>query len=404
MGGLPDYVGPCAFGIKLGVITPKCDLIGMVYEAMRQCDSDHFLDDGDVLCLTESIVARAQNNFISTEDIAAELRERYNVKADSRLGVLYPITSRNRFALILKGLASAVPKGEVVVQFSFPSDEVGNMIVSEEFAESWESETRGGTGAADAGALFYYEDIKDKCRHPITNIDYPGYYQEIIEAEGAKAKICFSNNPETMAAIRPDLLIIASIHDRLKKKKLFRGREFPSITLQELCSDPSKPSWSEWGLLGSNMSAQNLLKLAPREGDAFALDVQRVIKEKLAKDVEVIIYGDGAYKDPTSGIYELADPQASLGSTAAFKSGRLRQGVKYKMLADVAFSQGKSPAEIEEMLAAYKKNVYEEHEIASEGTTPRKMEDIIASLADLVSGSADAGAPLVLVKGLLIAR
>jgi hypothetical protein len=129
MGKLPDYVGPCAFGIKMGVVTPNCDLLGMVSAAVQQCDRDEFLDDGDVICLTESVVARAQNNFVSTDEIAAELQEKHNVKADSRLGVLFPITSRNRFALILKGFAKAVPQGEVVVQFSFPCDEVGNMIV-----------------------------------------------------------------------------------------------------------------------------------------------------------------------------------------------------------------------------------------------------------------------------------
>ena len=386
---LPDYVGPCAFGVKIGVITPKCDLLGMVYEAMSQCERDNFLDDGDVLCITESVVARAQDNIISVEDIAAELRDKYKVKAEDRMGVLYPITSRNRFALVLKGLAKAVPRGEVIVQFPFPCDEVGNMIVLPEFAESCSSE-----------AVFSYEEIKDKCRHPITNIDYPGYYREIIEGEGAGAKICFSNNPETITSARPDFLIIASIHDRLKKKTLFQGREFPAITLQDICCDPSGRSWSEWGLLGSNMSAHDQLKLAPREGDAFALKVQNIIREKLAKNIEVIIYGDGAYKDPASGIYELADPQPGLGSTAAFKSGRMREGVKYKMLADTAFAEGKSPAEIEEILAAHKKKGYEQHEIVNEGTTPRKLEDIIASLADLISGSADAGTPLVLVKGL----
>ncbi|MEW5919667.1 MAG: coenzyme F420-0:L-glutamate ligase [Bacillota bacterium] len=393
MGKLPDYVGPCAFGIKMGVITPNCDLLGMVSEAVQQCDRDNFLDDGDVICITESVVARAQNNFVSTGDIAAELREKHNVKADSRLGILFPITSRNRFALILKGFAKAVPQGEVVVQFSFPCDEVGNMIVLPEFADSCE-----------ADEIFSYEKIKNKCLHPITKIDYPGYYQEIIEAEGARAKIYFSNNPETITSYKPDCLIISNIHDRVKKHKMLQDKVPRCITLQNICSDPSRPSWSVWGLLGSNMSSDNLLNLAPRDGDAFALAVQKTIKDKLDKEVEVIIYGDGAYKDPVSGIYELADPQPSLGSTMAFKDGRMREGVKYKMLADTAFAEGKSPAEIEEILAASKKKGYGQHEIASEGTTPRKLEDIIASLADLVSGSADAGTPLILVKGLFKER
>lgn len=391
---LPDYVGPCAFGIKMGVITPKCDLLGMICQAMQQCDGDNLLDDGDVVCITESIVARAQDNFVSTDEIASELLKKHHVKPDNRLGVLFPITSRNRFALILKGLAKAVHKGEMIIQFSFPSDEVGNMIVLPEFAES----------CSNKDVHFLYEEIKDKCRHPITNIDYPGYYQKIIEAEGARAKIYFSNNPKNIVSYQPDCLIISSVHDRVKKQKMFEGKGCRTITLQDICNDPSKPAWSEWGLLGSNMSLDNLLKLAPRNGDAFALDVQKMIKENFDKEVEVIIYGDGAYKDPVSGIYELADPQPSFGSTAAFKDGRMREGVKYKMLADTAYAEGKSPAEIEELLAAVKKKGYGQEEIAKEGTTPRKLEDIIASLADLVSGSADAGTPIILVKGILKER
>ncbi len=393
MGKLPDYVGPCAFGIKMGVVTPNCDLLGMINEAVRQCDRDEFLDDGDVICITESCVARAQDNFISTDDIAAELREKHNVKADSRLGVLFPITSRNRFALILKGFAKAVPQGEVVVQFSFPCDEVGNMIVLPEFADSCE-----------ADELFTYAKIKNHCQHPITKIDYPGYYQEIIEAEGARANIFLSNNPEAIASFYPDCLIVSSIHDRVKKHKLMQDKVPHCITLQDISSDPAKAAWSEWGLLGSNMSSDNLLNLAPRDGDAYAMTIQKTIKDNIGKDVEVIIYGDGAYKDPVSGIYELADPQPSLGSTIAFKDGRMREGVKYKMLADTAYANGKSPAEIEVILADTKKAGYGQHEIANEGTTPRKLEDLIASLADLVSGSADAGTPMILVKGLFKER
>jgi F420-0:gamma-glutamyl ligase len=393
MGKLPNYVGPCAFGIKMGVITPNCDLLGMVNMAMQQCDRDNFLDDGDVICITESVVARAQNNFVSTDEIAAELREKHNVKADSKLGVLFPITSRNRFALVLKGFAKAVPQGELIVQFSFPCDEVGNMIVLPELIDSCKD-----------GEILSYEKIKNSCRHPITKIDYPGYYQGIIQAEGARANIFLSNNPEAITSLNPDCLIISSIHDRLKRQEMLQDKVSYCITLQDISSDPSKPSWSEWGLLGSNMSSNNLLNLAPRNGDAYAMAIQKIIKDNLNKDVEVIIYGDGAYKDPVSGIYELADPQPSLGSTMAFKDGRMREGVKYKMLADTAYAEGKSLGEIEEILAATKKEGYGQHEIANEGTTPRKLEDLIASLADLVSGSADAGTPLILVKGLFKER
>ncbi|HAP31430.1 MAG TPA: hypothetical protein DCQ14_00005, partial [Firmicutes bacterium] len=167
---------------------------------------------------------------------------------------------------------------------------------------------------------------------------------------------------------------------------------------------PSLTAWTEWGLLGCNMSSENLLNLAPRDGDAFALSIQRIIYDELGKKVEVIIYGDGAYKDPVTGIYELADPQPCLGSTAAFKEGRMREGIKYKLVADSAHAEGKTIAEIEALLSEHKQKKFGQDEMVSEGTTPRKLEDLIASLADLVSGSADAGTPLILVKGLFVER
>lgn len=388
MDKLPHYIGPCAFGIKLGVITPNCDLIGMVYQAMEECDSDSLLDDGDVICITESVVARAQNNYVTTDEIAKNLQEQYGITKNSRLGVLFPITSRNRFAIILRGLARAVPEGEVILQLSFPCDEVGNQIIDEETAYNClENE------------IIRFETVAEECFHPITKVNYPRYYQEIIEAEGAKAQVYLCNDPHMITSFNPDCVIISNIHDRHKTCAVLQGKGVNCITLQDICSDSSKPSWSEWGLLGSNMSTENLLNLAPKEGDEYATRMQQKIHNGLGKKVEVLIYGDGAYKDPPSGIYELADPQPGLGSTEGFKGGRMREGVKYKLLADTAHAEGKSVTEIEETLKAHQARDYGQDEMVSEGTTPRKMEDLIASLADLISGSADAGTPVVLVKG-----
>lgn len=385
---LPDYIGPCAFGLKLGVITPGCDLIGMTYQVIEQCDRDSFLDTGDAVCITESVVARAQNNFVSIDDIAAELKKNYKLEDDSKLGVLFPITSRNRYALILKGFARAVPKGEVIVQFSFPCDEVGNQIISSECVE-----------ANNLGDPIYYNnEIKDKCNHPITNMNYPGYYKEIIEEQGAKANIFLSNDPKMITTFNPQCLIVSNVHDRKKTWKIVSEHVPYCITLQDICNDSTASAWSEWGLLGSNMSSDRLLNLAPRDGDGFATKVQERIYEGLGKKVEVLIYGDGAYKDPTSGIYELADPQPSFGTTLGFKD-RMREGVKYKFLADTAHAEGKSIEEIEEVLSSHREKSYEQTEMVTEGTTPRKMEDLIASLADLISGSADAGTPVIVAKG-----
>ena len=384
---LPNYIGPCAFGLKMGVITPGCDLVDMVSETIGKCNQDNFLDDGDVICITESIVARAQDNFVTTDDIANELRKNYGVKEDSKLGVLFPITSRNRFALILKGIARAVPRGEVLVQFSYPCDEVGNQIIAPEEVNS-----------SDTEKIDVCVHIEGKCVHPITNMNYPAYYKKIIENEGARAKIYLSNEPQMIAGFNPNCVIVSNVHERKNTWVMVHKHVPRCITLQDICNDSSLPAWSEWGLLGSNMSSENMLNLAPRNGDEFARGIQEKIKEKFNKEVEILIYGDGAYKDPTSGIYELADPQPSFGTTMGFK-GRMREGVKYKYLADMAHNEGKSVTEIEEMLTSHRKKRYEQTEMVTEGTTPRKMEDLIASLADLVSGSADAGTPVVLVKG-----
>ncbi len=388
MSKLPNYIGPCAFGIKLGVITPGCDLIGMVYQSMEECYRDTLLEDGDVVCVTESVVARAQNNYVTTQDIADNLEEQYQVQKNGKLGVLFPITSRNRFAIILRGLAKAVPEGEIILQFSYPCDEVGNQIIDEELANN-----------CGENGMIKFETVAEDCSHPITKVNYPRYYKEIIEAEGAKSRIYLCNDPQMITSFDPDCVVISNIHERHKTCAALQGKGVNCITLQDICSDSSKPSWSEWGLLGSNMSTENLLNLAPKEGDEYATRIQKKIYEKLGKKVEVLIYGDGAYKDPPSGIYELADPQPGLGSTEGFKGGRMREGVKYKLLADTAHAEGKSLAEIEETLKAHQSRQHEQDEMVSEGTTPRKMEDLIASLADLISGSADAGTPVVLVKG-----
>ncbi len=388
MNRLPDYIGPCAFGLKMGVITPGCDLIGMTYQVIEQCDRDSFLDTGDAVCITESVVARAQNNFVTIDDIAQELRKKYRLEDDSKLGVLFPITSRNRFALILKGFARAVPKGEVILQFSYPGDEVGNQIVPPEYIEENNLKE----------PIYYDEKIKDKCSHPITNMNYPGYYKEIIEEQGAKAIIFLSNDPEMITSFNPHCVIVSNVHKREKTWRIVNPLVSYCITLQDICSDSSAFAWSEWGLLGSNMSSHRMLNLAPRNGDGFAEEMQKKIYQGLGKMVEVLIYGDGAYKDPTSGIYELADPQPSFGTTLGFKD-KMREGVKYKFLADTAHSEGKSLEEIEEMLSTHRKKSFEQTEMVTEGTTPRKMEDLIASLADLISGSADAGTPVILVKG-----
>jgi len=392
MSRLPEYVGPAAFGIKMGVIVPGMDLVTEIAARVKQCVEDGLVDDYDVLCITESVVARAQNNIVTIDQVVAEITKKLQITPTSKLGVVFPIISRNRFSLILKAIARAVPQGKVVVQLSFPTDEVGNQVIPEDVLEA-------------LGKTYYdvitEADIAGKTLvHPVTKIDYVQLYREVITNEGAQAEIFLANDPKAIIAYDCDAVIIADIHTREKTFAALKGEMSKVITLVDICSNRENVAWSEWGLLGSNMSAGEKLKLAPRNSDEFAMAVQARVKEITDKNVEVIVYGDGAYKDPSTGIYELADPRPVFGSTPGFK-GVLREGIKYKFLADLGYSQGKTPAEIEQELNKLKKAAYNQDDLYIEGTTPRPLADVIASLADLVSGSADAGTPLIVVKGFI---
>ncbi len=392
MGRIPDYVGVSAFGIKMGVIIPECNLLDMINEALTKCHNDGLLHDGDTICITESVVARAQNNYITVDDIANELKSKLNLAPNSKIGVVFPILSRNRFALILKGLAQAVPQGEVMVQLSYPADEVGNQILPYDYAE------RNGKKYSDIITVDEIGD--DRFLHPITRVDYINLYKSIIQEAGAGATVILSNDPTKITEYNLDGIIIANVHDRLETLSKIAGKHKNTITLQELCNDDRVSAWSEWGLLGSNMSSGDKLKLAPREADQFALHIQTMIKEGLGKNIEVLIYGDGAYCDPSTRIYELADPQPAFGTTPGLK-GKYREGLKYKYIVDKMLDEGIGIESIEDSMENIKEQEISTNGFETEGTTPRKTEDLIASLADLVSGSSDEGTPMILVKGFL---
>jgi F420-0:gamma-glutamyl ligase len=387
---LPDYIGVSAFGIKMGIIVPGSDVVSMVYEALVKCNSDGLLDAGDTVCITESVVARAQNNYVDIGIIAGEVRQKLNLGENARLGVVFPILSRNRFSLIMQGLAAAVNQGEVIVQLSQPADEVGNQLLPYDFAENL---------GKHRDEIINTEELgPNRFKHPITGVDYIGLYEDIIKRQGARPTIFLCNDPLKIQQYQPDGIIVASIHtrERIKSKLTAAGQK--CITLQEICN--SGNSWSEWGLLGSNLSSGNKLKLAPREASKLADELQARVRDGLGKNIEVIVYGDGAYCDPSTRIYELADPQPALGMTRGLY-GRYREGLKYKYIVDQMLDEGVQIDDIERSLEAKKKLQYSRDSVETEGTTPRKVEDLIASLADLVSGSADAGTPLILVKNFL---
>ena len=383
---LPEYMGPLAFGVKMGLIVPGMDIVQTIFDQLVYCHRDGLLENGDIICITESVVARAQNNYVTTADVAKEIREKLHLSPGGKLGLVFPIASRNRFALVLRGLALAVPRGEVIVQLSFPYDEVGNQVIDPDFARSLGRD------------LLTMEDLAGReFPHPVTGIDYIRLYHEIISEAGAVPRIVLCNDPLRILDYRPDAVIAADIHSRARTRAIISALHPRCITLDEICN--SGAAYSEWGLLGSNISAGEKIKLAPRDGPKIVGDLQRLVQEKLGVQVEVMIYGDGAYRDPTTGIYELADPQPTIAATAGLN--RYREGIKYKYLADYYYlEKGKTVAEIEKLLQEQKQHPLDDgSKEAREGTTPRRMEDVVASLADLVSGSSDAGTPLVVVKG-----
>ncbi len=388
----PNYLGVVALGVKAGVILPGDDIVQIVSERIEVCDSDGFLDDRDIVCVTESVVARSQENYVTEDDISKEVQNRLGMSVDGHLGVLFPIVSRNRFAAILRGIVKAVPEGKVTVQLSYPYDEVGNLTLSEDYLREcgWGHDKK-----IDA------DDLDEECsRHPLTGVNYVRLYQDIINEAGAEPHVFLSNDPLSILDSEPDGIVISEIHVRERTRALVEKKFRNLITLQDIFSDDSEPAWSEWGLLGSNLSSGGKIKLAPRDGDKVAERIKDEILRQTGKSVEVIIYGDGAYKDPTSGIYELADPETFFGLTRGLMERR-RTGVKYKWLTDELLGKGISREEIEERIEILKGQKHEIDSPFMEGTTPRRLADVVSSLADLVSGSADAGTPIILVKGML---
>ncbi len=387
MKDVPDYMGPMAMGLKMGVIVPGMDIVDEVFDSVERCYEDGLLDDGDVICITESVVARAQDNYVTVDEVSKEIRDKLGLKKNGTIGVVFPITSRNRFSMILRSISEAVSDGKVIVQMSFPSDEVGNQTISPEFVENLNKE------------VITMDDIElSQCQHPITEVNYIEYYNEIIEEAGAEPQIVLCNDPHHIVEYEPDAVIASDIHTRHETKETICKKFDNCITLCELFNEGR--SCSEWGLLGSNMSSAGRLKLAPKNGDKVVKKIQERIKDELKVQTEVLIYGDGAYKDPTSGIYELADPSVTVASTDGLH--HFRRGVKYKYLADQYYhKEGKDADEIEDIIQEKKENDRSESAMEKEGTTPREMTDLLGSLADLVSGSADAGTPVVLVKNFL---
>ncbi len=386
-------VGTISRGIRCPIIREGDDLAKMVATSVLEAaEYEGFsLRDRDVIALTESIVARAQGNYCSVDNIAADVKVKLGGET---VGVIFPILSRNRFAICLRGIARGCKK--VVLMLSYPSDEVGNHLISmDKIDES------GVNPYSDVLTLEKYRELFGYEKHEFTGVDYVEYYGNLIREEGAEVEIIFANQAKAILPFA-DHVLNCDIHTRARTKRiLLAGGAKVVCSLDDIMNAPVDGSGcnERYGLLGSNKSTEDKVKLFPRECKDLVLDIQALIKEATGKHVEVMVYGDGAFKDPQGKIWELADPVVS----PAFTDGLIGtpNELKLKYLADNDFKDLSG----EELKAAISASIKAKDgsslvgNMAAQGTTPRQLTDLIGSLCDLTSGSGDKGTPVVLVQG-----
>ena len=385
-------VGTISRGIRCPIIRQGDDLSKIaVNSVLEACEAEGFkLRDKDVIALTESIVARAQGNYASIEAISKDIKEKF--KTDT-LGVIFPILSRNRFAICLRGIAKAVKK--IVLMLSYPSDEVGNALLSYD-----ELDEAGINPYSDVLSLKKYREVFGYGVHEFTGVDYIEYYSNLIKAEGCEVEVVFANQAKTILNYTKHVLT-CDIHTRFRTKRILTnaGAEVVLGLDDILTSSIDGNGFNEqYGLLGSNKSTEDSIKLFPRNAQPLVEDIQAKILERTGKHVEVMVYGDGAFKDPQGKIWELADPVVSPAFTSGLKG--TPNELKLKYLADNDFKDLSG----EELKKAISSKIKEKNSnlvgnMASQGTTPRQLTDLIGSLCDLTSGSGDKGTPIILIQG-----
>ncbi len=385
-------VGTVSRGIRCPIIREGDNLAEIVTASVLEAaESEGFaLRDRDVISLTESIVARAQGNYASVEDIAADVKAKLGGET---IGVIFPILSRNRFAICLRGIAKGAKK--VVLMLGYPSDEVGNELVSLDKIDA-----AGVNPYSDVLSLEKYRELFGVNKHEFTGVDYVDYYAQLVRESGAEVEIVFANQAK---AILPyaDHVLTCDIHTRARTKRILKEAGAKVVCgLDDIMTAPVNGSGcnENYGLLGSNKSTEDKIKLFPRECKGLVLDIQERILKATGKHVEVMVYGDGAFKDPKGKIWELADPVVS----PAFTDGLIGtpNELKLKYLADNDYKDLSGDAlkkAISESIRAKQDNLV--GNMASQGTTPRQLTDLIGSLCDLTSGSGDKGTPVVLVQG-----
>lgn len=384
-------VGTVSRGIRTPIIKANDDLADIVVDSlMKAKENEHFeFKDRDVVAITEAVVAISENNYATVDDIAEDIRKKF---PSGDIGILNPILSRNRFSILLKGIARGC--NHITIQLSFPSDEVGNDILEEEklYAQ--------GFNTADVISEEQYKKYFNDFLHPFTGINMVDFYRKVVESEDCKVDFVLANDINTILNYNKDVLV-CNIHTRAKNKRILKASGGQTILgLDDILNESVNGSGynPSYGLLGSNKTTEEKVKLFPREGQKIVEKVHELLKEKTGKNIEVMVYGDGGFKDPVGGIWELADPVISPAYTKGLEG--TPNELKLKYLSDNKFKDLHGD-ELKEALVNEIKNKDKDLKgtMQTQGTTPRRITDLIGSLCDLTSGSGDKGTPVVLVQG-----
>ena len=385
-------VGTVSRGVRAPIIREGDNLVQIVVDSVLAAgQSEGFsFHDRDVVAVTEAVVARAQGNYAHINDIAADVKAKLGGET---IGVIFPILSRNRFSVCLKGRARGAKK--VVLMLSFPADEVGNHLIDEDLLDE-----KGVNPWSDVLTEEKYRELFGRVLHPFTGVDYIEFYSELIRESGTEVEIILSNSPKTILEYT-DKVLCCDIHTRNRTKRILKKAGASVVLgLDDIMTESVNGSGfnPNYGLLGSNKATEETVKLFPKDCDVFVSEVAALMKEKTGKNIDVMVYGDGAFKDPVGKIWELADPVVSPAYTPGLEG--TPNEVKLKYLADNNFASLSGDA-LKEAISDYIRNKDADlkGQMVSQGTTPRRLTDLIGSLADLTSGSGDKGTPIILIQG-----
>ena len=386
-------LGTVSMGVRAPIIRQGDDMVeivtGSILEAMKE---DGLVPrDRDVVCMTEAIVARAQGNYASVDNIAQDVRTKLGGET---VGVIFPILSRNRFAICLRGIAKGCKK--IVLMLSYPSDEVGNHLIDWDLMDE-----KGVDPYKDVLSEETYRELFGYIKHPFTGVDYVEYYSQLIREMGCECEVIFANNPRAILDYTKNVLT-CDIHTRARTKRILKaGGAERVLGLDEIMTAPINGSGynNKYGLLGSNKSTEDTVKLFPRECQDLVEGIQARLLELTGKHIEVMVYGDGAFKDPVGKIWELADPVVSPAYTAGLEGTPNELKLKYLADNDFADLSGEALRDAIKEKIAQKDGSSLVGNMAAQGTTPRRLTDLIGSLCDLTSGSGDKGTPIVYIQG-----